>query len=333
MQNKESHIIYDKEYFEDRIEGAFRIKGTVSKITLDDMKMSMRATNALKRAGKFMAVDIATLSKEDILSKKSVGKRTAEEIMTAVDVIVSYMRREGELSDSEICLDKNREWALSRRIGELPFSKRDKKILREKGIITINELLKLTEDDLRSIGVGPIAAHEVFDFIKEVISQDYVPTLINEKIDISLESAIKVKGSLSMVTIEDIDLSVRARNLMEKAGIKMVEDIISLPIEDLNSAKGVGIKTIDEIMDVIHIIICCKGRNNGSPNLATDRLIKDLSLSNRAKNLLQRNKIFTVKKLLLLTDNELASFKGMGRSTYLEITEFLSRMSSEVTDR
>jgi len=53
--------------------------------------------------------------------------------------------------------------------------------------------------------------------------------------------------------------------------------------------------------------------------------IKESTLSNRAKNALIKNKIFSLNALKALSDEEIKSLSGLGEKTVVEIIEFLGR--------
>lgn len=53
------------------------------------------------------------------------------------------------------------------------------------------------------------------------------------------------------LTLEELNLSVRAFNCLKRAGVKTVEDIISMTEEDFMHIRNLGIRTQDEIISVI----------------------------------------------------------------------------------
>ena len=50
------------------------------------------------------------------------------------------------------------------------------------------------------------------------------------------------------MTIEELDLSVRAYNCLKRAGINTVEDLINRTEEDMINVRNLGRKSLDEVI-------------------------------------------------------------------------------------
>ena len=53
---------------------------------------------------------------------------------------------------------------------------------------------------------------------------------------------------LMVMSIEDMDLSVRSYNCLKRAGINTVEDLIKKTEEDMLKVKNLGRKSLDEVI-------------------------------------------------------------------------------------
>ena len=53
---------------------------------------------------------------------------------------------------------------------------------------------------------------------------------------------------LMIMSIEDMDLSVRSYNCLKRAGINTVEDLIHRSEEDMLKVKNLGRKSLDEVI-------------------------------------------------------------------------------------
>ena len=53
---------------------------------------------------------------------------------------------------------------------------------------------------------------------------------------------------LMVMSIEDMDLSVRSYNCLKRAGINTVEDLIHKSEEDMLKVKNLGRKSLDEVI-------------------------------------------------------------------------------------
>ena len=59
-------------------------------------------------------------------------------------------------------------------------------------------------------------------------------------------------------SIEQLQLSVRASNVLHRLGIHNIEELIKTPLEDIAQQRNIGAKTLDEIKHILenadHII-------------------------------------------------------------------------------
>ena len=59
------------------------------------------------------------------------------------------------------------------------------------------------------------------------------------------------KAEALAMTIEDLDLNVRAYNCLNRAGIKTVRDLTALSEEDLRNVRNIGMKSMEKIKSVL----------------------------------------------------------------------------------
>lgn len=143
-------------------------------------------------------------------------------------------------------------------IEEVGFSVRTFNCLKGAGIETIADLIEKTESDLMTVrNMGKKSLDEIIKklarlglSLKEEPSDD----------DFFVEGDIACGGLTEIasdevklqITIEELDLSVRSFNCLERAGINTVADLINLTIEELMQTRNLGKKSVEEIIKKVH---------------------------------------------------------------------------------
>ena len=142
--------------------------------------------------------------------------------------------------------------------------------------------------------------------------------------------------------VSKLNLSARAEHLLQRMHIDSLEDFLNVPVEYFENQKGIGKKTVDELIDCRHAI------QNGDINInelendpldenyvkhyATDLSpeilqqlsqysITELSLSNRSRNCLQRAGIYNMAQLLKTSEQDLLELPSLGRKSVEEVKE------------
>lgn len=136
--------------------------------------------------------------------------------------------------------------------------------------------------------------------------------------------------------IEQLQLSVRASNVLHRMGIHSVEELVRTSVEDIAQQRNVGAKTLDEIKYVIanadriveHTAKEFSNESEIKPAFTDEQLsemsrhsICELGLSVRPYNVLQREGYLTIDKVAQLSEADFAQMKGLGRKSVIEIKE------------
>ena len=191
--------------------------------------------------------------------------------------------------------------------------------------ISIAEWLRLNDES------SDIEIYLKIKSLQENIEQEVEKSMVEEEIDFSIEN------------LGILNLSRRARNLMAKAGIKTVGELVKLTkdklleiellgqttyIEILEKVHALGLNFADEHEerdeDVAHIRITCDIEGVKEKVLQEKREItpiEKLGLSSRPCNALKRYKINSVEKLLQMSQEEIRSFSYLGEKSFNEILE------------
>ena len=69
-----------------------------------------------------------------------------------------------------------------------------------------------------------------------------------KKLDVMKDRDEVVKAQVLEMTIEELDMSVRAFNCLKRAGINTVEDLINRSEEDMIKVRNLGKKSLEEVI-------------------------------------------------------------------------------------
>lgn len=123
----------------------------LQKIKIDDMELSLRAYNCLKRAGKNTVFDVAMCSKEKILGLRNMGRKTCEEICDRMKDMYNI-----ELADS-----------FKYGITLLDLTPYVAARLMDADITSVGELQKCTDDDLAMIEINPYDIDRIHQALRQ----------------------------------------------------------------------------------------------------------------------------------------------------------------------
>lgn len=149
---------------------------------------------------------------------------------------------------------------------------------------------------------------------------------------------------MAETSIDQLQLSARASNVLHRMGIHSVEELAKTPIEDISQQRNIGAKTLDEIKSVTLKAGFIIGdttddfsRENDVTVSFTDEQLSEMSrhsitelgLSVRPYNALQREGYLTIDKVALLSEPEFVHIKRLGRKSVDEIKEFVDAWIQE----
>lgn len=89
------------------------------------------------------------------------------------------------------------------------------------------------------------ALKSIIDFFSNLLNNEIQVNLLNTKSDDQLNSSQINIG----ISIEDLELSVRAYNCLKRAQINTVEELLKYSSKDLQKIKNFGQKSINEVLD------------------------------------------------------------------------------------
>lgn len=154
----------------------------------------------------------------------------------------------------------SRDSYLRMTIEELDLSVRSYNCLKRAGINTVGDLIEKTFDDMMKVrNLGRKSLEEVEKKLRE-LGFNFREDDGEEELpidDFILDGDLPVMGGLSegpivhsqhlALTIEELDFSVRTYNVLKRANILTVEDMISKSQEDYMKVRNMGRKSLEEI--------------------------------------------------------------------------------------
>lgn len=253
-------------------------------------------------------------------------------------------------------------------IEQTPLSARSKHCLMRRGYTTVQEILGLKREDLYGVtNMGEKSIEEILALIASYNSGLYgyeepVKEKKNIKPDINcpVQDACLITGNNSDLSVGDdlvkeeklaeitldcplqnTPLSARAKNALLRRGYKVVGDITSIKIEQLNSMRNVGQLTAQEILEFVASFGFTKNSETAENEDAgieneTDVLsqsIESTNLSTRAKNALKSCGYKNLDDILDITESKLDALPSVGKNTREEILLFSFSLKQEVADK
>ena len=231
---------------EDVTEVVLNMKGLAVKIDSDDK--NFKKTLKLKAHGPCVvtAADIADDDEVHIMNKNMYICTLEEDGVLDMDIMVGQGR-------GYVPADKNKDMSLP--IGYIAIDSIYTPVKRASYVVENTRVGQNTDFDKLTLEVvtnGTVSAKEVVSLSAKLMNEynclfiELVENMANSSILVSREED-KVHKLLVM-SVEDMDLSVRSYNCLKRAGINTVEDLIKKTEDDMLKVKNLGRKSLDEVI-------------------------------------------------------------------------------------
>lgn len=179
---------------------------------IDELLLSNRAINALKRVHIETIEQLMTKTESELFKIPNLGEKTRLEILKAIN----------QHDEEKVEIDKEG------KIENLNLPIKCIRKLKKSGINSINELLKYTKNELREIdGIGSKTVEDICKRLK-IIDLELQPVSLENPNDILI-----------------LNLSLRSYNALKRANINTIDQLIA--ITDLRNIDGVGEICAEEI--------------------------------------------------------------------------------------
>jgi DNA-directed RNA polymerase subunit alpha len=231
---------------EDVTEVVLNMKGLAVKIDSDDK--NFKKTLKLKAHGPCVvtAADIADDDEVHIMNKNMYICSLEEDGELDMDIMVAQGR-------GYVPADRNKDMSLP--IGYIAIDSIYTPVKRASYVVENTRVGQNTDFDKLTLEVttnGTVSAKEVVSLSAKLMNEynclfiELVENMANSSILVSREED-KVHKLLVM-SVEDMDLSVRSYNCLKRAGINTVEDLIKKTEDDMLKVKNLGRKSLDEVI-------------------------------------------------------------------------------------
>ena len=231
---------------EDVTEVVLNMKGLAVKIDSDDK--NFKKTLKLKAHGPCVvtAADIADDDEVHIMNKNMYICSLEEDGELDMEIMVAQGR-------GYVPADKNKDMSLP--IGYIAIDSIYTPVKRASYVVENTRVGQNTDFDKLTLEVttnGTVSAKEVVSLSAKLMNEynclfiELVENMANSSILVSREED-KVHKLLVM-SVEDMDLSVRSYNCLKRAGINTVEDLIKKTEDDMLKVKNLGRKSLDEVI-------------------------------------------------------------------------------------
>lgn len=231
---------------EDVTEIVLNMKGTAVKIDSDDK--NFKKTLKLKAKGPCVvtAGNIADDDEVHIINKNMYICTLEDDGELDMDIIVGSGR-------GYVPADKNKDMSLP--IGYIAIDSIYTPVRRASYVVENTRVGQNTDYDKLTLEVttnGTVSAKEVVSLSAKLMNEynelfiELVENMETTSILVSREED-KVHKLLVM-SVEDMDLSVRSYNCLKRAGINTVEDLIKKSEYDMLKVKNLGRKSLDEVI-------------------------------------------------------------------------------------
>jgi DNA-directed RNA polymerase subunit alpha len=231
---------------EDVTEIVLNMKGVAVKIDSDDK--NFKKTLKLKAQGPctVTTADIIDDDEVHIIDKTRYICTLEDDGVLDMDIMVGQGR-------GYVPADKNKDSSLP--IGYIAIDSMYTPVKRASYTVENTRVGQNTDFDKLTVEVttdGTVAAKEVISLSAKLLNEysnlfiELVQNMANTSILVSREDDKVHK--LMVMSVEEMDLSVRSYNCLKRAGINTVEDLIKKSEDDMLKVKNLGRKSLDEVI-------------------------------------------------------------------------------------
>lgn len=183
------------------------------------------------------------------------------------DLHIATLSSDGRLI-MEMTVDKGRGYVPSERnkvgsgiIGTIQMDSVYTPVHKVNYVVENTRVGQITDYDKLTIEVwtnGIVSPDEAVSISAKILS-DYLSFFVElsdnaKNTEIVIEKDDNKKEKVLEMTIEELDLSVRAYNCLKRAGINTVEDLINRTEEDMIKVRNLGRKSLEEVIGKLHAL-------------------------------------------------------------------------------
>ena len=119
---------------------------------IEDLELSVRSFNCLKRSNIATVGDLVNKSEDDMMKVKNLGKKSLDEVIAKLHELGLDLKEETKNTQVMIEKEENKkEKVLEMSIEELELSVRSFNCLKRAGIATVEDLTNKSETDMLKV--------------------------------------------------------------------------------------------------------------------------------------------------------------------------------------
>lgn len=258
------------------------------RIQIDRLNLSVRSTNALKRAEIYTLYELLQLSESGLRSIRSLGTKSVDEIKDLIDNIkllensggppppLTYLNKDSTPYYKLLSVEPDKYNHLN--ITDFSLSVRSHNCLKNADILTLGDLLRQSDFSLGSIqNLG----EKSFGEIKiKLLSKDNFNAngfVAMRSGDVPYYQLFNINPiGYKHIDIEFYPLSVRALNSLQKANIYTLQDLLLLSETELTKLPGFGNAALKEIRDLFIQNDLIQGANQANKDESPNHSKEDL---------------------------------------------------------
>ncbi len=228
------------------------VKEDVSEIILNVKKISVKMHTDQPKTVRIEAKGPCTVTTGDIIVDEEIEMVKPNQLIATLNegahlsMSINFAKGRGY-----VLSDKNKDSALA--IGDIPVDSLYTPITKVKYDVTDTRVGQMTDYDSLTLELwsdGSIHPDEAISVAAKILvehlqmfvglTEQTVPITFNGQQEDEKDKALEM-------TIEEMDLSVRAYNCLKRAGINTVAELVQRNIEDMMKVRNLGRKSLEEV--------------------------------------------------------------------------------------
>lgn len=219
-------------------------------VYIHDLDISNKSKSFLARAGLKTLNDLLRCNITVLDSMRGYSEEVCHELNSVIahaDNIIDYFEKR-----------QNRIAEILPTVHDIPIENlglgnRSTNALKRNGIHKVGELIQLSPHDVSELrNVGRLSRQEIttaIDTILQIGHIEFHESVIAQ--DAIIDTLSDIPPEIASVGLEELPLSVRAKNALKREEIRTVGELIQLSETDIMRIRNVGTQTRDEIIDLI----------------------------------------------------------------------------------
>lgn len=279
---------------------------SIINLSIDELDLTVRSTNALKRSGIETVDDIVNYGYDWLVdSRNKIGKKTFDELTDKLmefninlEMIESYAEKvfsptEEKIYKPSMSLQSLKDWGLSEN---------DINILESHYINNLHDI-KMMPYDILVEKVGKQIAKNVRDQLNKrgYIYDNYGICRQGSSELIHNSEIVRIQSQNEYIPIDKMDLSVRSFNCLKRAGINTLYDLLQIDREKFFQIRNLGMKSklevIDKLEEIGYELSECGFVETKVSSLDLDKLYEDLDSNQETKLFLLVNFLNYIERI------------------------------------